>query len=126
MHILILILLLLFTGGCAGANRPGPGSAAMETALFIQGLHEVGDGGKSPSFDRLRIAFPESPWNEEAQTILDLAKELKEQNSRLASLQQDKTRCHRDKDQLKQENSQLRADQEKLKNLIIEIERRAK
>jgi hypothetical protein len=123
MPILILILTLLLTGGCSTVKSLVPGTADRAMALFVRGVHEVAEGGQSPALEKLRTKYPESPWNEEARILLDMTKE---QNSRLAALQQDKTRCRRDNDQLKQKNSQLQADQEKLKNLMIEIERRTK
>lgn len=123
MPILILILTLLLTGGCAAVNRLVPGTADTATTLFIQGVHEVAVDGKSPAFEKLGKDFPESPLNAEARALLD---RTREQNARLAVLQQDKARCRRDYDQLMQKNSQLQADQEKLKNLMIEIERRTK
>ncbi|ALC17458.1 hypothetical protein DSOUD_2708 [Desulfuromonas soudanensis] len=123
MPILILILTLLLTGGCAAVNRLDTRTADTATTLFIQGVHEVAEGGKSPAFETLRKDYPDSPWNAEARALLDM---MKEQSQRLAKLQQDKTRCRRDYDQLMQKNNQLQADQEKLKNLMIEIEKRTK
>jgi len=125
MHYLILMLTLFLISGCAVAGKPSPEPSSPETALFTQGLREMRASGKAPSFERLAAEHPGSTWNEEAQTLLDMAKEMKELNSRMAILQQEKARCQRDGDLLKQENNQLKTDQEKLKNLIIEIERRA-
>ncbi len=117
--ILFIIVFLLATG-CAGHFPLGLGGS--EEALFKEGAEEIASNNPPKSLERLKEKYPESPWAERAKTL----GELWEVREKLLREQNKLGKCNEKSRALDKEIRELRADIDRLKRLMIEMELRSK
>ena len=113
------LLLLAMVSAACGALPKGPGIEAREPTLFLQAMDETAAATPGTALVTLQRDYPDSPWTARARALIEADKTRKALESKIQTLQQEKSR-------LLQENSKLKEDLEKLKKLVIETERRRK
>jgi hypothetical protein len=114
----LLLSLAVFPAACSSLPG-GTGHRPPEHLLFLQALDETSSAAPGTALERLRRDYPDSQWTAKALTIADLNRTRETLENKNQSLQQDKNR-------LLQENRKLKDDLEKLKKLVIDMEKRRK
>ncbi len=124
MRVLSYLCLLLLLCGCAA--RPLPAFLTpKDQQLFVQGMAEVEVNVVSPAaFVTLQRTYPNSPWAQKAQTISVLLETIRGQQKSLRRLERDKASFRQENKALQQKIDSLEADRKKLKQLLIDLERR--
>lgn len=124
MRVLFSVCLLLSFCGCA--YRPLPAFLTpKDQQLFVQGVAELDAKAKSPAaFSTLQQIYPESPWTQKAQAIIELQETIHDQQKRLNRLKGDTAHYRQENKVLQQKINSLEADRNKLKQLLVELERR--
>lgn len=117
IHILLLAL-AVFPTACSSLPKI-PGGQPPEHQLFLQAVDETPSEDRGAALEALRRDYPDSPWAAKAQALADLNQTCETLESKVQNLQQDKNR-------LLQENRKLKEDLDKLKKLVIEMEKRRK
>jgi hypothetical protein len=115
---LLLLALAAFPTACSSLPK-GPGDRPPEHQLFLQAVDETSSAAPGPALEALRRDYPDSPWTAKAQGFADLNRTRETLEIKIQTLQQDKNR-------LLQENRKLKEDLDKLKKLVIEMEKRRK
>ena len=110
-RLLLLVLAVFFTA--CGSLPKSPG----DHQLFLQAVDETSSAAPGAALDTLRRDYPDSPWTAKAQAWDDLNRAREALEIKIQTLQQDKNR-------LVQENRKLKEDLDKLKKLVIEMEKR--
>jgi hypothetical protein len=126
MRTLFFIFFLLFTlTGCSG-KFPGVFSPRPpDERLFLQGMEDWRPGGDFPAaFDTLLKTYPDSPWAEKIRSVNELTTTRAKQQTALDRLEREVNSCRQENKLLQQQKKALENDQEKLKKLLIELERR--
>jgi hypothetical protein len=117
IHILLLAL-AAFSTACSSLPK-SPGDRPPEHQLFLQAVDETSSAAPGTVLDTLRRDYPDSPWTAQAQALADLSQAREALEIKIQTLQQDKNR-------LLQENRKLKEDMDKLKKLVIDMEKRRK
>lgn len=126
MRLFCCFCLITLLGGCA--SRPLPDFLTpRDQQLFVQGMDAMANGGDfSATFDTLQKNWPESPWSHRAQKITDLHGTIENQQKTIDRLSRDKTVLRRENKDLQQKLQTLESDREKLRRLLIDLERRGR
>lgn len=119
----LLLLFCLLAAGCLGPGWPLQTPAEV---LFHRGAEELAAGKEPQSLTTLIRRYPESPWTQRALSLSRLADEQKRLGDQLRSLEAEVSRSRREGKQKDEELARLRQDLERLKQLVIEMEKRAK
>jgi hypothetical protein len=117
----LIPLFCLAAAGCL----PAVGKPSAAT-LFSQGVEEVAAGREPQSLTALVQLHPQSPWAERARVLTALSEEHQRLLERAQSAERELANCRRDARQNEGELGRLRQDLEKLKKLVIEMEKRAR
>jgi hypothetical protein len=113
---------LFLAAGCIPAPpTPEAPVASAEQQLILQVLDEFTTGPSTAKLLELERLYPQHPMTSRLRALADALGQSKQQ---IASLQQDKTRCLKDQNRLAKEFRELQEDQEKLRKLVIEMEKR--
>ena len=122
---LSLILLVLTTQWLTACTTLSTIStmASPETSLFAEGLDQFIDTGKLTLLKTLPAEYPDGSWRPRAEAIISLAEQNKALEIDLANQRQGLDRCVKDKDLLKQDNQALEQTLERLKQVLIDMER---
>lgn len=124
MRLFFCLFLILFLCGCA--SRPLPAFLTpADQQLFVQGMAELDAQGDPPeAFVSLQQSHPESLWANQARTISELLETTQKQQKSISRLKRDKSYYRRENKALQQQIELLETDREKLKRLLIDLERR--
>lgn len=124
MRLFFSLFLILFLCGCG--SRPLPAFLTPgDQQLFVQGMAELDTRGDPPAaFASLQKTHPESPWTNQARTISKLLETTQRQQKSIRRLKRDKNFYRRENKSLHQKIESLETDREKLKQLLIDLERR--
>jgi hypothetical protein len=114
----LLLALAALPAACSSLPNDR-GGRLLERQLFLQAAEEASSKGPGTALERLRRDYPDSPWTAKAQAFAELNRTCESLEAKNQTLQQDKNR-------LLQENRKLKEDLDKLKNLVIEMEKRRK
>lgn len=88
-------------------------------------MAEVDANLETPAaFVSLQQTYPESPWTQKAQAISALLETIRDQRKGLNRLERARASCRQENKALKQKIDSLEADRKKLKQLLIDFERR--
>gem|GEM_PF-6665183 len=79
---------------------------------------------KPAAFVTLQQVYPQSSWTQKAQTISALLETIRDQQKSLSRLERDKASYRQENKTLKQKIDSLEADRKKLKQLLIDLEKR--
>lgn len=124
MRVLSYLCLMLLLCGCA--SRPLPAFLTpKDQQLFVQGMSELDAKQELPAaFVTLQKDYPQSPWAKKAQTISQLLETIEKQQKSLGRLERDKAFYRQENKVLQQKIQSLEADRKKLKQLLINLEKR--
>lgn len=124
MRVLSYLCFLLILCGCA--SRPLPEFLIpKDQRLFVLGMAELDASPETPAaFDTLQQTYPESPWTQKALTISALLETIRAQQKSLNRLERAKDSCRQENKSLQQKIDSLEADRKKLKQLLIDFEKR--
>ncbi len=124
MRVLSYLCFLLILCGCV--SRPLPAFLTpRDQQLFVMGMAEVDAKMETPAaFVTLQQTYPESPWTEKAQSISALLETIRGQQKSLGRLERSRAAYRQENKVLQQKIDALEADRKKLKQLLIELERR--
>jgi len=124
MRVSSYLCLLLLLCGCAA--RPLPSFLTpKDQQLFVQGMVELEANVEKPAaFVTLQQVYPQSSWTQKAQTISALLETIRDQQKSLSRLERDKASYRQENKTLKQKIDSLEADRKKLKQLLIDLEKR--
>jgi hypothetical protein len=115
---LLLLALATFPSACSSLPK-GQRERPPEHQLFLQAVDETSSAAPGTALETLWRDYPDSPWTAKAQGFSDLSRTRESLEIKVQTLQQDKNR-------LLQENRKLKDDLDKLKKLVIEMEKRRK
>jgi len=117
---------LLLLCGCATTPFFAPSTPA-DQQLFVQGMEEVNlQGDLPPAFSSLQETYPDSPWVPMVETVKELLTTIREQQQAINRLESEKAASRKEKVALKQQKESLGTDLNKLKRLLIDLERRGR
>lgn len=124
MRVLFYLYLLFLLCGCA--SRPLPAFLTPnDQQLFVQGMADVDVSAGTPvAFVTLQQNYPESPWTKQAQMISVLLETIQDQQMSIRRLERDKASYRQENKALQQKIDSLETDRNKLKQLLIDLERR--
>lgn len=118
------LFLVILLSSCAWL----PASPSVEVPpqqLFGRALDALGTEHRIGPLQEFQQQYPESIWARRAETVIRYAQEVHTRKEQLAELQLEKQRQAELLERLQQENSQLNETIEKLKTLLIDLEKRA-
>jgi septal ring factor EnvC (AmiA/AmiB activator) len=126
MRVLFYLYLLVLLCGCA--SQPLPAFLTpRDQQLFVQGMAEVNAKRELPAaFTTLKKTYPESPWTQKAQAISALLETIRSQQKSIARLERDKASFRQENKALQQKNEVLENDRKKLRQLLIDLEKRSR
>jgi hypothetical protein len=117
---------LLLLGGCTTTPFFAP-STPVDQQLFVQGMEEVNlQRDVPPAFSALHETYAESPWVPMAETVKELLTTIREQQQVINRLESEKAASRKEMAALKQQKDSLAKDLDKLKRLLIDLERRGR
>ncbi|ABA89529.3 hypothetical protein Pcar_2290 [Syntrophotalea carbinolica DSM 2380] len=124
MRFLFYLFLIFFLCGCA--SRPLPAFLTPDDQqLFVQGMTDLDLQGDPPAaFASLQQSHPESPWTNQARTVSELLETTHKQQKSIDRLKRAKNFYRRENKVLHRKIDSLEADRQKLKQLLIDLERR--
>ncbi len=108
-------------------------AAANEAELFAQGLDQYIASGELTTLKRLPQQYPQGEWRIKAAAIIDMVKQqrqlqaqLEKKDQQLALCQSDKdlANCKKEQDALVQDNQMLEETLKRLKEVLIDTEKR--
>jgi len=114
-----LLLALAAVSAACGSLAGGSGCQPPDHQLFLKAVDETSPAAPGSALDALLRDCPNSPWTAKAQKIADFNRTRETLEIKVQALQQDKNR-------LLQENHKVKEDLDKLKKLVIEMEKRRK
>lgn len=100
---------------------PPAAPTPAEQPLFLQVIDELVNDRPPTALVELERLYPQTPQTEHARTLADAFAKRQQQ---ITQLQKEKSRCQLEKDRLSKDFRQLQEDQEKLRKLVIDMEKR--
>ena len=117
--------LLILLCACKSGSIPVPGPAPDQVLLY-QGLDEL-DGRKNglpPAFDTLQKEYPDSPYALYVRSVGQLLERLQSQQQVINQLTRERNAWRDEKKELQQAIDALENDRRRLRQLLIDLERR--
>ncbi len=107
---------------------PQPEPLLADAKLFFMAVDELLSGGGTPSYDRLKAEFPDSPHTARVKALGarmgSLVGKLNAANKELQQRRNDEAGCTTNLEQLTRERDRLRQDLDQLKRVMLEAELR--
>lgn len=126
MRLLVYFCLITLLGGCASQTYPAF-LTPRDQLLFVQGMDEIAAGEDyTATFTTLQETWPESPWTQKAQNISALLDKIRKQQQTIDRLTREQTVCRRQNKALRLKAEALQSDREKLRRLMIDLEKRGR
>lgn len=129
-HLAAPLALMLSAAACSPTIVPLTLRDPAEP-LFVRVLEGTASE-RAEALAAMKKEHPDSPWTSRARTAAELLRtrdtlqqKVKQAEHEKGALQQEKTVCQQDYQGLQQESSRLREDLDKLKKLLIDMEKRA-
>lgn len=126
----LMTLCLVLTGCSLAVLNP---SVAEETELFARGLDQYTASGDLTTLKEVPQRYPAGEWRSRAETVIALAEQQRAAQARrdkaekeLAQCQQELSRGTQEKDDLARDNQMLEVTLERLKQVLIDMELKAK
>ena len=117
--------LLILLCACKSGSIPVPGPAPDQVLLY-QGLDEL-DGRKNglpPAFDTLQKEYPDSPYARHVRSVGQLLERLQSQQQVINQLTRERNAWRDEKKDLQQTIDALENDRRRLRQLLIDLEKR--
>lgn len=133
MRLFLCLSLLLQLTACT-VGSPPMWLTPADQQLFVLGMQELEVKEAMPdSFAMLQQRYPESPWSTKAQTIQSLLQDIQKQQQSVKQLQASQAVGRKQNQKLQQQIESLESDLEtladertKLRQLLIDLEQRAR
>jgi uncharacterized protein YlxW (UPF0749 family) len=116
----MLLFLALLASGCP-SPRLSPSATAPAEQLFLDVVADLANDRAPAAMVELERLYPQSQATASARTLVDAFAKLQQQ---VTQLQKEKSRCQQEKDRLSKDLRQLQEDQEKLRKLVVDMEKR--
>lgn len=117
--------LLILLCACKSGSIPVP-APPPDQVLFYQGLDEL-DGRKNglpPAFDALQKEYPDSQYARHARLVGQLLERLQSQQQVINQLTRERNAWRDEKKELQQTIDALENDRRRLRQLLIDLEKR--
>ena len=101
-------------------------AGAEERELFAQGLDQYFASGELTTLKLLPQQYPQGEWRTRAEAIIDMVEWQQQQKARLQQETGELARCKAEKNALVADNQILQVTLERLKQVLIDMELRAK
>ena len=117
--------LVILLCACKSGSIPVP-APPPDQLLFYQGLDEldVRKNGLPPAFDTLQKGYPDSPYALYVRSVGQLLERLQSQQQVINQLTRERNAWRDEKKELQQAIDALENDRRRLRQLLIDLERR--
>ncbi|MBW2452139.1 MAG: hypothetical protein JRE16_05975 [Deltaproteobacteria bacterium] len=122
LSVILLVLAAQWLTACSTLSSIST-MASPETSLFAEGLDQFIDTGDLTMLKTLPDEYPDGSWRPRAEAIITLAEQRKTLDRDLVNRSHELDRCLKDKDLVKQDNQALEQTLERLKQVLIDMER---
>ena len=122
ISVILLVLAAQWLAACSTLSSIST-MASPETSLFAEGLDQFIDTGDLTTLKTLPDEYPDGSWRPRAEAIITLAEQRKTLEGDLAKRSHELDRCLKDKDLVKQDNQALEQTLERLKQVLIDMEK---
>jgi hypothetical protein len=117
---MIFLCFATLAASCTSAQRSAAPSLA-EQQLFLRFIDELPNEHPSAALSELERLYPQRPTTERARI---LAETFAKRQLLIIQMQKDRSRCQQEKERLAKDFRQLQEDHEKLRKLVVEMEKR--
>ncbi|MBW2520740.1 MAG: hypothetical protein JRD88_10360 [Deltaproteobacteria bacterium] len=122
LSVILLVLAAQWLTACSTLSSIST-MASPETSLFAEGLDQFIDTGDLTILKTVPDEYPDGSWRPRAEAIITLAEQRKTLDRDLVNRSHELDRCLKDKDLVKQDNQALEQTLERLKQVLIDMER---
>ena len=121
---LIFLACFLLTG-CGSIPIFSPPPKTLETEHFAQGIDQYIASGDLTILKQISEKSPQKEWRTRAEAIIAMDNKQKQQREQTKKAEEDLSQCQLEKNHLLEDNQILEKTLTRLKDLLIDTERRA-